>query len=112
MDEKLEEYIDGLITQVLKSPNFVNNSKDKQQLGQKIRDRLNNLIFDTLLDSLTPDQLKTLKDIPMDSQKMEEKLQEYASLTPFLAKKLEEAINDEVEMIKNNPKMIFESQTS
>lgn len=112
MDNKLDEYINGLITKILQSPNFINNPEEqKQKLAQKIMEHFNNLIFDSLVDSLTPQQLDTLKGIPMDSPQMEEKIEQFASKTANFAQKLEETLNREVEAIKNNPQVILGSQT-
>ena len=107
MDQKINSFIESLILDVLQSPRFAPLPEDqKQQVAEKLRDHLNNVIFDTVIDRLTPDQLQTLKDIPMHSPQMTEKIEEYSSQIPFLSTTIEDALAKEVENIKQNPSVL------
>lgn len=65
-------------------PNFSGLAQEqKSTIAEKLRDLFNTTILDTLIDNLTPAQLDQIKDIPADSPQMEDKLEEFASHTPF-----------------------------
>ncbi len=107
MDQKINSFVEGLILDVLQSPQLANLPEDqKSQVTEKLRDHLTNVVFDTVIDRLTPEQLQTLKDISMGSPQMTEKIEEYSSQIPFLSTTIEDALAKEVENIKQNPSVL------
>lgn len=110
MDKRLEEYMQSLVSQVLTSPNFVNLSEDqKQQYAAQIRDHFHNVIFDNLLNNLTSEQLNTLKNLGLSSPRAAVKIEEFSAEIPNFAAILENALQKEVESIKNNPQAILQN---
>lgn len=110
MDKKLEQYMQSLVSQVLTSPNFVSLPEEqKQQYSTKIMDHFNNIIFDNMLNNLTSDQLNTLKNLGLSSPQALVKIEEFSSEIPNFASILENALQKEVENIKNNPQILQNS---
>lgn len=107
MDQKINAYLESLVTEVLNSPMFSSLAEDqKASLAEKIRTRLNGVVIDMVVDNLTDEQFNAIKDFPPDSVEMEDKIEEYASGMPDLAEKLEEKLNQEISEIKQNPQKI------
>lgn len=107
MDEKLQAYIDSLVAEVLQSPSLDGFSEgQKKEYASKVQDHFNNVIFDTTVDLMTDEQLNYIKDTPMDSPQMPQKMTEIAAQIPGLAQELEKRLRQEVESLKNNPKLI------
>lgn len=107
MDEKINAYLESLVTELLNSPMFSSLAEDqKASLAEKIRTRLNGVIIDMVVDNLTQEQFNAIKDILPDSVEMENKIEEYASGMPDLAQKLEEKLNQEISEIKQKPQLI------
>lgn len=103
MDKKLESYIDSIVSEVLTSPNFINLPEDQKQAGAvKIKDHLNSVIFDILLNNLNSQQLNALKDLGLNTTEAQVKIAEYSAEIPNFATLLEKALTKEVETIKNN----------
>ncbi len=104
MDKKLDSYIDSIVSEVLISPNFINLPEEqKQAYAVKIKEQLNSVIFDTLLNNLNSEQLNALKDLGLNTPEAQVKIEEYSAEIPNLATILEEALTKEVESSKNNP---------
>lgn len=104
MDQKTNSYIESLILEVLQMNEFANFSDEqKSKVGEKLRDNFNNVVWDTTVDKLTPQQLQMIKDIPVGSSQMEEKIEEFSSQIPFLITEIEKNLTSEVEKIKSNP---------
>ena len=107
MDDKLNNYLESLVSNVLESANFTSLSDEQKKLSvQKIRQHFQNVIFDTAIDSMNDEQLLSIKDIPMGSAEMIEKIEQISSQIPNLAQILEKKLLEEVEAIKNNPQTI------
>lgn len=107
MDQKINAYLDSLVTEVLNSPNFLNLSEDqKASQAEKIRTYLDGVIIDIIVDNLNEEQLSSLKDIPANTPQMEEKIEEYASQIPFLAEQLEQQLAQAVLDLKQNPQKL------
>ncbi len=107
MDEKINSYIESLVLEVLQIPNFSGLTQEqKGPVAEKLRDLFNTAILDTLIDNLTPAQLDQIKDVPADSPEMEDKIEEFASQIPLFITTLEEALNQKVAEIKNNPAIL------
>lgn len=104
MDQKITAYFESLVLEVLQIPEFVSlNDEQKEKLAEKLRDHFNNIIIDMILDKLTAQQLNRIKDIPADSPEMIERLEEFATTSPFLITDMEKRLTEEVSKIKENP---------
>lgn len=102
MDQKINAYLETLVLEVLNSPQMTNLSDEqKSEKAQKIRDHFNEVIFETLINNLSSEQLNTLKNIGLESPQAQKKIEEYSSLIPSLSTKLEAALNAEAEKIKS-----------
>lgn len=107
MDQKITAYLDSLVTEVLSSPLYAQIPQDQRSAWvEKINNYLNGVVTDTVIDSLTAEQINTIKDLPPDSQEMEDKIEEFASTQPLLAQDIEEQLNQAVAGIKQNPKLL------
>lgn len=104
MDQKINQYLDNLVADVLASPGFANiPAEQKDSLKEKVRNYLNGIIIDTSVDNFTVEQVKSLENIDAGSQEMQDKIEEYSSQIPFLAEQLEDALNKAVIDLKQNP---------
>ncbi len=107
MDQKIDAHLESLVLEILGSPMFVNLPGDQRDsLSPKIRNYLNGVIIDTVIDRLTPEQLNVIKALPADSLEMEDKIEEYSAQIPLLAEALEEKLNQTVTNIKQNPHVL------
>lgn len=107
MDQKFEAYLQGLVTDILNSPMFVNIPEDQKiTLSEKIKNHLNGVVIDAIVDRLNSEQLNAIKDLPADSPEMEEKIEEFAAQMPNLADELEQKLNQAVENLKQNPQSL------
>lgn len=107
MDQQIEAYLESLVSEVLQSPALVNyTSQQKNEYAQKLRDHFNNMIFDAVLDQMTPEQLNSIKDIPMESPEFPQKIEEISAQIPQLSQVLEKRLAQEAQAIKNNPQVI------
>ncbi|MBI2195538.1 MAG: hypothetical protein HYU48_00625 [Candidatus Levybacteria bacterium] len=107
MDKRINSYIEARVLEVLQIPNFSELPQEqKSTIAEKLRDLFNTAILDALIDSLTPDQLDQIKDIPADSPQMEDKIEEFASQIPLFITKIEEVMNAKVLEVKNNPALL------
>lgn len=107
MDQKINEILDGLVSQVLASSMYSNLPEDqKSSLAPKVKTYLNGVIIDTMVDRMSDEQLNAIKDLPADSREMEDKIEEFATTMPNLAQDLEEKLNQVVSDVKQNPQLI------
>ena len=107
MDEKFDAYIQTLVLEVLSSSSFANLTDEQKNTAiEKIQAYFSSVVFDTLIDNLTPEQLESIKDMSLESPEMEEKLEELGSQVPFLASKIEENLGKEAEKLKNDPSVL------
>lgn len=107
MDQQIQAYLESLVLQVLQSPALVNyTSQQKNKYAGKLRDHFNNVIFDTVLDQMTPEQLNSIKDIPMKSPEFPQKIEEISAQIPQLSQVLEKRLAQETQALKNNPQII------
>lgn len=107
MDQKIQAYIESLALEVLQSPNMANLPEDqKNAQAELIRNHLNNIVLDTVIDKLTPDQLNQIKDLPAESPQMADKLEQFSSQIPFLITEIERRLNEETEKLKQNPSVL------
>lgn len=109
MDQQLQAYIDSLVLEVLQSPNLSDlNEQKRQEYIRKLLDHFNNVIFDTTVDMMSDEQLSSIKGLPLDSPEMPKKMMEIAAKIPGLAEALDKRLRQEVEALKNNPKLLPE----
>lgn len=109
MDQKIGIYLESLISETLNTPAFVNLPEEqKNTLADKIRDRFCNIIFDLIVDRLNVEQLSEIKDLPMTSPEMANKIQEFAAFMPDLAQEMETKLNQVTASIKQNPQILYE----
>ncbi len=107
MDQKINQYLDNLVKEVLASPGFTSLPEDQRiPLSEKIRTYLDGVIIDVIVDNLNEEQLSSLKDLSADSPQMKEKIEEYASQIPFLAEQLEQELQKVVTDLKQNPQKL------
>lgn len=107
MDKKIDIYIEARVLEVLSLPSFSQMPQEqKTTIAEKLRDLFNTVILDTLIDSLSAEQLDQIKDISPESPQMEDKIEEFASQIPFLITKFENALNVKVAEVKNNPALL------
>lgn len=107
MDQKLNQYLENLVLQVLGSPSLANLTADQKiALSEKIRNHLHGVIIDTIVDKLNSEQLNTLNNIPADSPEMEDKIEEYAAQIPNLVQELEQKLTQAVENLEEKPQLI------
>lgn len=107
MDKQIQAYLESLVLQVLQAPSLGSLSEQqKNEYAQKVQDHFNNVIFDTVLDQMTPEQLNLIKDIPMESPQFPQKIEEISAQIPSLSQVLEKRLAQETEAIKNNPQII------
>lgn len=101
MDEKLDAYIESLVSEIMADPGLNNlPQQEKDQYAQRLRDHFNKLIMDTLLNRLSPEQLSEIEKIKDQPELLEDKIEEYAASVPNLAQDIEERLNREVEAMK------------
>lgn len=101
MDQKINAYLESLVSETLK--------EQKNASAEKISSRLYNVIFDTVIDRLSMEQLNEIKNLPMGSPQMINKIEEFAAFMPSLAQDLEAKLNQEVLNIKQNPQILNEN---
>jgi len=107
MDQKINDFIENKVAEILASAMYVNLPENqKSALAPKIRSYLNSVITDTMIDGMTTEQLNAVKDLPADSQEMEDKIEEFATTMPFLAQDIEEKLDQAVSDIKQKPQVI------
>ncbi|OGE25521.1 hypothetical protein A3C26_02310 [Candidatus Daviesbacteria bacterium RIFCSPHIGHO2_02_FULL_39_12] len=107
MDQKITAYLNSLVAEVFSSPQFAQIPQEQKSAWvEKINNYLNGVVIDTVIDSLTPEQINVIKDLPPDSQEMEDKIEEFASTQPLLAQDLEKQLNQAVANIKQNPQLL------
>lgn len=104
MDAKITAFIESLVAEVLQIPDFASLSEaEKNEVAEKMRDRVNDITLNTLLDRLNLAQLQEIQDLSADNPQLAQKLQEFASKDPFLAEEVEKQLLEEVKKIKANP---------
>lgn len=110
MDKQINTYVESLVLEVLESPNYVNLSQEeKQAKANLIREYISTVMWDTGIDSLSEEQLKSLENIPIESPEMAEKIEEYSSQIPFFSTKLEDTLRSEIDKVKQNPQLLTQS---
>lgn len=108
MDNRINAFLESLVLEVLQtSPIGQYPQPQKDEYVQKLRDYFNTVIFDTMIDNFTPEQINILKEIPIDSPQMRDKIEEFASITPLLLEKIEKVLEEEVVKVKQNPQVIY-----
>lgn len=102
MDQKINAYIESLVMEVLEV--------QKDLFPEKIRDHFHNVVFDVILEHMSTEDLNSIKDIPMESEEMAQRIEEISSGIPFLLVEIEKKLKEEVEAVKNNPSFLKDSE--
>ena len=107
MDQKIASYIESLVLEVLSSANMANLPEDqKNAQAEKIRNRLNDTVLDTVIDKLNPEQLQQIQNLGAESLEMAAKLEQFSSQIPFLITDIEKRLNEETQNIKQDPSVL------
>lgn len=107
MDEKIIAYLESLVADVLASPNFANLSDEqKNDAAHKIRDNFNEIIFESLIQNLSHDQLQAVTNLGLTTPEGQAKIEEFSSQIPNSSTILESSLSSEVEKIKANPALL------
>ncbi len=103
INKQLDAYVDALIMGVLEAPSITKlPPEEKNKAREIIRDRFNKLIMETLLNRLNEEQIKDLESSLEDVKTLEEKIETYASSIPGLADDLENRLQRESAMLREN----------
>ncbi|KKR80516.1 MAG: hypothetical protein UU73_C0002G0054 [Candidatus Daviesbacteria bacterium GW2011_GWA1_41_61] len=101
LEKNIDEYIDGLVTQVLSSPAFnMVSLQQQEEMNNKLYNHFYQVILDTTIDNLNEEQISQLEALDPESPQMEEKISLFAAQIPGLAQVLEQKLNEEVAKIK------------
>lgn len=101
INQKIDAYIEGLVLGILAHPSLQNlNPQQREEYAQKLRGHFYNLILETAFGQMNPEQIADLKANLGDSQKLEEKIEEYSSLIPGLAEDIEIRLQKEFDVMK------------
>lgn len=107
MDQHIEEYLEKLVNECLQLPQFAGlPNEQKNEVADKIRDRLYQSVLDLVVDRLNSEQLSQLEAINPDSPEMAEKIREFTAEIPNMARDLDQKLKEAVENIKQNPSVI------
>lgn len=67
---------------------------------EKVERRLEEVILRVLVENLSGDEVKEVRDILKEGKDIEEKMTEIAAGVPRLAEKMEDAVTDEIERLR------------
>ena len=96
----MQDYLNNLVNKCLSSSYFSALSEDeKAKVGEKIQNHFSNIVFDNLIDNLTPEQVNEVKDMDLKDPQMIRKLQLFAAGIPGFIFTLQEKLNDEATRI-------------
>ncbi|PIR98217.1 MAG: hypothetical protein COT89_00720 [Candidatus Colwellbacteria bacterium CG10_big_fil_rev_8_21_14_0_10_42_22] len=96
-EKNVQRYFDSMIAVVLDSSELRGlDEKKKKVLAEKIRDHFDDIVLDTLLNRLTTEQLKDLKESMARPEEMEEKIELYASAMPTFYDDLNDRLRNEM----------------
>jgi len=103
MEQELQKYIDGLVQECLRAVPTL----DRTQL----EDYFNQVILDTLIYSLTDEQIKEIDNIDFDNPEQVQELQLMAASIPGFIFIVEDVLKKEIEEIKRTGKIPEISET-
>ncbi|MCL4365809.1 hypothetical protein M1437_01110 [Patescibacteria group bacterium] len=107
MDKKINAYFESLVSKALSLPMFSNMPlEQKEAKAEKIRNYLDDIVIDTVLENLNLEQLNDIKSLAVNSSEMESKITEYSSTIPNFAGILENKLNQAVAAIEQNPQVV------
>lgn len=99
ISQKFAEQIEKMVLDCLNSlPNL--SEEQKSEASGKIRNYLNQVILDTLIDNLNESQFNQLDALDPNSPEMVAKITEIASQIPNLAFKFDEKLQQSCQQIK------------
>ena len=101
-DKKLSAYVEELVQSVLEAPRLKDlDDKSKEKAASTVRDKLDELVLETLSNRLPEEQVEDIRS-SVGKSDLEEKIENYASLIPGLAEDLENRLEREVIFIRNS----------
>lgn len=106
MDQQIEEYIKGLITQCLNSPGFASlDVSQKNQIAEKLKDYFNEVVISVLIDNLSDAQVDEIKDLSFRSPSMIAKLEQFSGQIPGFLFLAQEKLESEATNINQTAKI-------
>jgi len=93
MEEELQKYLDGLTNECLTAVPSLNEAQ--------LKDYFNQIILETLIYSLTDEQLKEIENIDFNDRRQVLELQLLAASIPGFIFIVEDALKQEIAEIKN-----------
>lgn len=101
MDQEIEKYLNNLIEDCLQAPAFLTLSdQDKSLFRQKLDDYFSQVILETLIYSLSDDQVKEIENLDFNSPEAAQKIQLLAASVPGFIMILDEVLQKEAEKVK------------
>lgn len=73
---------------------------DQAAILEKVERRLEEVIMRVLVENLSDDEVKEVRDILKEEKDIEGKMTEIAAGIPRLAEKMEDAVTDEIERLR------------
>ncbi len=90
----LQQFINQKIDQIMAAPVYSMLPEDQKQTKRsEIEDQIQNMILDTLIDSLTDEQMMSLQGVDPASDEAPQKIMELAAQVPNFAETIEEKLN-------------------
>jgi hypothetical protein len=104
MDQKIEQYLNNLVDECIKSASFSSLSEEeKSQKRELISDDFNQIVMDTLLGFMSKDELDQLESINFESEEGVQKFAEVASKLPsYVFLEIGDRLRLEAEVIKKD----------
>jgi ABC-type Na+ efflux pump permease subunit len=104
MNQKIEQYLNNLVDECIKSSIFSSMSEQqKKDNREKIADFFNQTVMDTLLSFMSKDELDKLEDINFESDEGVNKFAEVAALLPgYVFIEVGDRLRFEAESIKKS----------
>lgn len=100
MDQELTNYIDKLVAECMSIEAFAQLSEqDKEDYSAAVKRQLQIVIFQTLLDNLTPYQLREIENLDFADPASDIKVAELSGSIPNFAILLHDALDQEVQKI-------------
>lgn len=104
MEQNITNYIENFVQDILNLPQFASLPQDqKETLEENLRGKFYDVVLDTTIDNLTDEQVLQLENIPPDSPQMRQKIEEFTSTLPYLAKEIENKLTQAHQQLKQNP---------
>ena len=101
VDQKLNAFIESFVVGILAHPSLQNLSEEeKQSYAQKLRSHFSDMVLETLINRLTPEQLSDVQASVGNLPALEQKIEEYAATIPGLSQDIEERLKREFDQMQ------------